>query len=255
MADANMFADVLKKADLLFVMLSSHFQNHVKRKVKVCQQSNRCLAWAKKNLALVACWMIVACHLKEDISCIDESKCLLANPSGNKFLVCSNEELQQLGCYLHYNRNEGIWIHSGSSTGEGGFGKRLKTHLERASSDRNDDDSRFYHSFPSKSSARANSYSKEGYFEYLTAYVGVGYSVDCPPGCFSKSGGMLMYTTEEEKWISNLNFRGKKGDQKYMQMAAYLFELGYELALARKDNVSDSPGFESCGLIFDKTVS
>jgi hypothetical protein len=25
--------------------------------------------------------------------------------------------------------------------------------------------------------------------------------------------------------------------------------------LARKDNVSDSPGFESCGLIFDKTVS
>lgn len=38
-----------------------------------------------------------------------------------------------------------------------------------------------------------------------------------------------------------------------MQMAAYLFELGYELALARRDNVSDSPGFEGCGLIFDKT--
>jgi hypothetical protein len=44
MADANMFAEVLKKADLLFVMLSSRFQTHVKRKVKVCQQSNRCLA-------------------------------------------------------------------------------------------------------------------------------------------------------------------------------------------------------------------
>ncbi len=44
MADATMFADVLKKADLLFFMLSSRFQNHVKRKVKVCQQSNRCLA-------------------------------------------------------------------------------------------------------------------------------------------------------------------------------------------------------------------
>jgi hypothetical protein len=45
------------------------------------------------------------------------------------------------------------------------------------------------------------------------------------------------------------------GKQKYMQMSAYLFELGYELALACKDDVSDSPGFESCGLIFDKTVS
>ena len=36
-----------------------------------------------------------------------------------------------------------------------------------------------------------------------------------------------MYTREEEKWISNLNFRGKTVDQKYMQMAAYLFDLGY----------------------------
>jgi hypothetical protein len=72
MADANMFAEVLKKADLLFDMLFSHFQTHVKRKVNVCQQSNRCLAWAKKNLALVDCWMIVACHLKEDISCLDD---------------------------------------------------------------------------------------------------------------------------------------------------------------------------------------
>jgi hypothetical protein len=66
---------------------------------------------------------------------------------------------------------------------------------------------------------------------------------------------MLLYTREEEKWSSNLNFRGKTGDQKYMQKAAYLFELGYKLALARKDDVSDSPGFESCGLNFDITVS
>ena len=146
MADSNMFADLLKKADLLFIMRSSRFQIHMKWKVKACQWSNRCLAWAKKNLALVAHWLVVACHLKEDISCLDESKCLLADPSGNKFLVCSNEELNQLGCYLYYNCNGGVWIHRGSATGEGGFGKRLKTHIERASSDRNDDDSRFYHS-------------------------------------------------------------------------------------------------------------
>ena len=68
-----------------------------------------------------------------------------------------------------------------------------------------------------------------------------------------KSGELLIFTEEEEKWISALNFRGKTGEKKYMQMAAYLFELGYELALARRDNVSDSPGFEGCGLIFDKT--
>jgi hypothetical protein len=120
-------------------------------------------------------WMIVASHLKEDISCLDESKCLLANPIGNKFLVCSNEELLYLGCYLFHNRNEDAWIRSGSATGEGGIGKRLHTHMERARCDRNDDDSRFYYSYPSKTSARSTSTAKEGYYEHLTAYVGVGF--------------------------------------------------------------------------------
>ena len=37
-----------------------------------------------------------------------------------------------------------------------------------------------------------------------------------------------------------------------MQMIAYLFELGYDLALSRSHNVSQSPGFEVCRLIFNK---
>ena len=37
-----------------------------------------------------------------------------------------------------------------------------------------------------------------------------------------------------------------------MQMITYLFELGYDLALSRIHNVLQSPGFEGCGLIFDK---
>jgi hypothetical protein len=81
--------------------------------------------------------------------------------------------------------------------GEGGFGKHLKTLLESASSDRNDDDfSCFYHSFPSKLSVHTNYYSKEEYCEYLTAYVGVGFSAECMPGCFSKLSGLLMFTKE-----------------------------------------------------------
>jgi len=135
MADSQMLLDILKKADLLFVMFSSRFRTHVKRKVKPCQQPNKFLPWAGKNLALVASWMIVALHVKEDISCLDESKCLLANPGNNRFLVCSNKELSHLGCYLHYNQNGDIWIQSGSATDEGRVGKHLKTHLERASSD------------------------------------------------------------------------------------------------------------------------
>jgi hypothetical protein len=55
-----------------------------------------------------------------------------------------------------------VWIQSGSATDEGGFGKPLRNPLERASSDRNKDDSSFYHSFPSKLSAHSTAVAKEG---------------------------------------------------------------------------------------------
>ena len=41
-----------------------------------------------------------------------------------------------------------------------------------------------------------------GYYEYLAAYVAVGFHV-----FFSKLEGLLIHTEEEEeKWISNLHF-------------------------------------------------
>jgi hypothetical protein len=40
------------------------------------QQTHPCLSWAKKNLAIVAAWMIVASQLKNDITHIDNSPCL-----------------------------------------------------------------------------------------------------------------------------------------------------------------------------------
>jgi hypothetical protein len=64
MADANMLAKVLKKADLLFVMLSSHFQTHVKWKVKVCQQSNRVLGLGQKE-SCVGCLLDDCCMPSE----------------------------------------------------------------------------------------------------------------------------------------------------------------------------------------------
>ena len=37
-----------------------------------------------------------------------------------------------------------------------------------------------------------------------------------------------------------------------MEFAAYLFELGYDLALSREFNVSKSPGFEGFGLFMNE---
>ena len=47
------------------------------------------------------------------------------------------------------------------------------------------------------------------------------------------------------------NFSGKLGNRKYFDMVAYLMEIGYDLGLDREHNVSESPGFEGCGLRFD----
>ncbi len=187
LAYPKLSADMLKKANLLFVLFEGRFLTHVKWKVKPCQQSNRCLSWANKNLALVTAWMIVVCHHKEDISFLDESKCLLANLSGNKFLVCLNEELSYLGCYLHPNSNEHVWVQTGRATGKGGLGKHLQTHLERASSDRNDDNSHVKHSFPTKLSA-CSLMTKEGYYEHLTTFNGVGFLAEYPLVCFLEFG-------------------------------------------------------------------
>ncbi len=60
-----------------------------------------------------------------------------------------------------------------------------------------------------------------------------------------------MYTEKKEEWIHNMIFRGKTGNQKYLQMATYFFELGYKLTLSCKDNVLDSRGFKSFGLIIE----
>ncbi len=65
--------------------------------------------------------------------------------------------------------------------------------MEQVKCDRNDGDSRFYHSFPSKTSARSTLTAKEGYYEHLTAYVRVGFLADYPPGCFSKAGGVVDF--------------------------------------------------------------
>jgi hypothetical protein len=247
--DSPMSKALLNKADLLCSKLESLMRAHIMCKVLLCLQENKCLPWATKNLALVSAWMILAGHVKDDITCLDDSKCLLAMPTGNKFLPCSNNKLLHRGCYIHYDRKNGTWIQSGSATVEGGgIGKRLNENLHQAKAGINQDGSCFYASYPSKSSARATCNQKQGYFESLEAYVGVTFAREDVPRCFSSSDGLLEHKKEEAEWINKLNFTGKSGEQKYKQMADYLFELGYDLALAPLDNVSQSPGFEGCGL-------
>ena len=53
-----------------------------------------------------------------------------------------------------------------------------------------------------------------------------------------------MSTKEEKKRIRRTKFSGKSEEKTFMQMIAYLVELGYDPALGRSHGVSQSPGFE-----------
>ena len=65
-------------------------------------------------------------------------------------------------------------------------------------------------------------------------------------------GGVFFYTKKEYNSIKRENFNGRSEKENFMEMVGYLFELGYDLALSPRHNSSESPGFEGCGMIFEK---
>jgi hypothetical protein len=55
-----------------------------------------------------------------------------------------------------------------------------------------------------------------------------------------------MITYQEKNMVRRINFRGREGKEKVLELVAYQFELVYDLSLSSTDNMSENPGFESC---------
>ena len=89
----------------------------------------------------------------------------------------------------------------------------------------------------------------------MVQYVGASFdsvtnnSVVANFGKTYEDGGIFFFTPKENKKILNVNFKGHSGCEKYLDMIAYLFELGYDISINPSKNDSDSPGFESGGLL------
>ena len=140
-------------------------------------------------------------------------------------------------------------MQSEKSTGKDSIRGRYDGHKKRAESQKNDDQSNFYDLYPSKISPRQS--SRDGYFENLAVRIPIAFDGKATSSAFHrdiKDGGVFTYSSTERAYIESANFPGKSGHQKYMEMAAYLFETGYELCLSWKYNASESPGFEGCGM-------
>jgi len=247
--------DLATKATLLCELLRArlHSNNYTER-LKTGKQNHWCLKWASENMSTVAAYMVIFRHTKTDISCVQESRSLLSKPGSNKYFSASNAEGKLSGCYLAYNENNEELVRAGSAAGEGGCVGRWGQHIKMAKSDRNEPYSRFYAEYPDRTSIRSKrGDGKEGLFEHLTQYIAAGFDGDvvAESKVFTKDradGGIFFYSEEQREVILRCHFSGKPDMQKFSGMVAYLLELAYDLALSPSNNVSDSPGFEACGL-------
>lgn len=64
-------SDLLEKADCLYTHLKWRVRLRIKARVKHDQHNNKYSLWARKNLAVVAAYIILADHVFPDITCLD----------------------------------------------------------------------------------------------------------------------------------------------------------------------------------------
>ena len=119
-------------------------------------------------------------------------------------------------------------------------------HLAEAKKDRAS--SFFSACFPSIHSSRAASRTKWGHFESLRQIIFAGFDAKSDTAKrldkAMSGGGLLMMSDSDMDDIKSSNKEGLTELQKHHQVVAYLFELGYDLALSSRFNVSRNPGFE-----------
>ena len=120
----------------------------------------------------MAALMILFGHIKEEIDCLGDNSTLLK--SAEYFIQAENEQSKLQGAYLHFDKNDEKWIHSGKVTGRC-FDMRNKEHMKCANEKYPTQS--FYVRYPAKSSVRATSSGKNGYFDNLCQYISLGFEV------------------------------------------------------------------------------
>mmetsp|Transcript_22807 Transcript_22807/g.34556 ORF Transcript_22807/g.34556 Transcript_22807/m.34556 type:complete len:638 (+) Transcript_22807:612-2525(+) len=151
--------ELQSKADILVKMLRQRLKEHVKIRA-ISRRDHWVWKLSRKNLALVAAYMILAGHTKSRIACIKEGGSLLS-PNANKFAPCRMQPKHE-GCYLFFDYNDGVFIRSGKVTG-GGVESRLMQHKSGAEAEIAS--SNFYDLYPSESTARSDKRDKRGFLK------------------------------------------------------------------------------------------
>ena len=102
------------------------------------------------------------------------------------------------------------------------------------------------------SEAKSSDNIRRGYWHHLNQYCGIRFSrKDGTEGITNVDDGLFIWDEYSLKRIEKLQLSGCSNvREKQLVMVGYALELVYDLMIAVSDNVSQSPGFESCLGIF-----
>ena len=233
------------KADHLVKMLQHRFQQHLIHRIKdKSRRTHWSMLFAYSNLAVCAACMVLCNHVADELRFLQDSDSLLP-PNPYNFFQCARFPMRE-GAYLYYDEKKGSFIRSGKVT-RWGFAVRGKEHFDESKKVKSS--THFYDLYPSNSCPRANKRGINGTFENLQMIVGAGW--DPTSSCAKmldrswENGGLLIVNERESAQIRGSMGKGTTEIEKFHDMCAYQFEMGYDLAISLGCNVSRSPGFES----------
>jgi len=114
-------------------------------------------------------------------------------------------------------------------------------------------------SYPDRECARYNDIVRRGFRENLQLYYALVFdpTQDTAAGmicALTPTNGIFFWSDETLRRLSNINFAGDASIRtKQLHATGYLIELYYDLLIAPCDNISKSPGFETCLGTFGNT--
>jgi hypothetical protein len=191
-----------------------------------------------------AACIVLSNHTVDKLCCLQDSDSLLS-PTPYNFYQCAWFPKRE-GAYLYYDGNKGCFVCSGKVTRRG-FTVHGKEHFDESKKVKSS--THFYDLYPSSTCPRAHKRVTKGTFEALQQVIRAGWD---PTSDVAKildrswtNGGLLIVNKKETKQIKSSMGKALTDMQKFCDMCAYQFELGYNLALSPNCNVSESPGFES----------
>ncbi len=248
----NVDDDVKRRANSLADTLLRRFKHHVSTRVLVeSKRSHPILKWYRRNIPFFAAYMVLFNHVKSNTSNLSDMECLLTNSMHN-FLILNSNTANLEGGYVVWDCVLEKWIRSGKCNNRG-MVVRWNDHFTNAKSAANSNGSKFGELYPSKHNSTR--YRDDGRcFEDLKQYAAVAFEPsDDAYDLFQKDfddGGLFCWTPAEKELVCSTNIRGCKSDgAKFGTTVSYGFELLYDLAISRRDNVSKSPVFESFGFM------